>query len=415
LEINKKTLRNLFLVVAAGIVLYWLLHEPERADHIYAVITGAISPFVMGFAISFVLNVPMRAFEGVFKGIKNAGLRRTVALVLTFILLALIVTGVCLLLIPQLVQTIQTLIPRVMAFFVEVESSITKYLNDNPQIMQWIYDNTDLEKVDLASLVQNVVTMVGNSVSTILTKTLSAIGSVAGAAMDFVIACIFSIYCLFQKEQLARQGRKLVYAVLPEKVADYIIRVFRLSNSTFSNFLSGQCIEVCILGSLFAIFMTIFGMPYVPLISVTIAVMAFIPIVGAWIACGSGAFLILIEDPTLALGFILMFIVIQQFEGNLIYPRVVGTSIGLSGMWVLVAISIGGEIMGVGGMLVMIPAASVLYTLVSELINHRLKDTHIDPAKLQHQPPELRSRFKEKREKRKTKMFQKKKVEDTEQ
>lgn len=401
MEINKKTLRNLFLVVAAGIILYWFLHEPERADHIYAVIMGALSPFVLGASISFILNVPMRAFEKLLKNIHNTTLRRSAALVLTFVVLAIVLTGVFLLLIPQLVSTIQTLVPRITAFFIDVEKRIDLFLANNPGILQWITDNTDLANFDLAGFVQNAVTMVGNSLTSILGKAFSAIGSVAGALVDFVIACIFSVYCLFQKEKLARQGRKFLYAFLPEMISDRIIRVFRLANTTFSNFLSGQCIEVCILGSLFAIFMSIFGMPYIPLISVMISILAFIPIVGAWIACGVGSFLILIENPAMALGFVIMFLVIQQVEGNLIYPRVVGTSIGLSGMWVLVAVGIGGELMGIGGMLIMIPITSVVYTLMSEWTNKRLAEREVDSVKLQEQPPVLRSRFKEKRQERK--------------
>ena len=192
-------------------------------------------------------------------------------------------------------------------------------------------------------------------------------------AMDLIIGVVFAIYCLFQKETLARQGRKLLYAFLPEKTADYTVRVMRLSNSTFSNFLAGQFLEVIILGVMFAIAMSIFGMPYVPLVSVLIAVTAFIPIVGTWAGCILGAFLIFVADPMLAVWFVIMFIILQQVENNLIYPKVVGTSIGLSGMWVLVAVGIGGQLMGVAGMFLMIPIVSVLYTLLQEHTNHRLR------------------------------------------
>ena len=177
----------------------------------------------------------------------------------------------------------------------------------------------------------------------------------------------------------------------------------RLTNSTFSNFLSGQCVEVCILGALFAICMAIFRMPYIPLISVVIAVTAFIPIVGAWTGCVIGAFLILVENPALAVWFVVMFVIIQQVENSMIYPRVVGTSVGLSGMWVLVAVSVGGELMGVLGMFLMIPVVSVLYTIIKEFTNKRLRDVPVEAAKLRPQPPELYSKFKEKRKQNKEK------------
>ena len=202
----------------------------------------------------------------------------------------------------------------------------------------------------------------------------------------------------------------MLYAFVPEKTADYVVRVLRLTNSTFSNFLSGQCVEVCILGSLFAITMAIFKMPYIPLISVLIAVTAFIPIVGAFVGCIVGAFLIFVNDPILAAGFVVMFLVLQQIENNLIYPRVVGNSIGLNGMWVLMAVAVGGELFGIAGMFLMIPIASVVYTLLREWTHKRLDANPVDPEKLKDQPPEMYSHFKEKRKENKAK-FQKRRTE----
>ncbi len=263
--------------------------------------------------------------------------------------------------------------------------------------MEWIVNNTGLEKIDLAGLVQKFLSMIGNSVSTIVGSAFSAIGILAGAVINVFIAVVFTIHCLFQKETLARQAKKLLYAFLPEKFSDNAIRIFRLANVTFSNFLSGQCIEVCILGCMFAISMAIFGMPYIPLVSVLVAVTAFIPVVGAWVGCVFGAFFILVANPMQAVWFVVMFLVIQQIENNLIYPRVVGTSIGLSGMWVLLAVAVGGELMGVAGMFLMIPFASVLYTLLSEATNKRLADKKVDENKLVEQPVVVTSRFKKKK------------------
>lgn len=408
LEINKKTLRNLFIVVASGIVLYWILHDTERVRGVFGAVKGILSPFVMGAAFAFVINVPMRAFEGLLKGIKQDKLRRLAAILLTFLAVLLVLTLVFLLLIPQLVATIQSLIPTLQSFLVRTETFVKEFLNDNPELMQWIYSNTDLERLDWASLAQKVLSVLGNSVSTILGGAFSAIGSVAGTLVDLVIALVFALYCLFQKENLARQGRKVMYAFFPERFADNVVRILRLSNSTFSNFLSGQCVEVCILGTLFAIAMAIFRMPYIPLVSVLVAVTAFIPVVGAFVGCGVGAFLILVNNPMQAVWFVIMFLVLQQFENNVIYPRVVGTSIGLSGMWVLMAVAVGGELMGVAGMFLMIPVASVLYTLLREKTHDRLDKMQIDPEKLKDQPVELRSHFREKRAMTKEKRANKK-------
>lgn len=397
MEINKKTFRNIILIGFSCIFLYWILNETERVSAVWSVIKGVFSPFVLGAAIAFILNVPMRAFERLLKGIKKGTLRRLLAVLLTFVALLLVLTLVFWLLIPQLVETVQSLVPKLQAFVIGCEQYITRVLNENPQLMEWIVNNTDFESFNWAGLAERVVAMLGNSVTTIVQSTFSALGVLAGAIFDFFIAIVFSIYCLFQKETLARQGRKLLYAYLPEKISDRIVRVFRLTNATFSNFLSGQCVEVCILGCLFAISMAIFRMPYIPLVSVLVAVTAFIPVVGAWVGCILGAFLILVANPLQALWFVIMFLVLQQIENNLIYPRVVGTSIGLSGMWVLLAVAVGGELMGVAGMFLMIPVASVIYTLLQESTHNRLSKKTINEEKLMAQEPELKSKFKERR------------------
>jgi predicted PurR-regulated permease PerM len=395
-HIEKKTLRNIFIGVISCIVIYWILHETERVKTVVAVIKGVISPFVLGACLAVILNVPMRAFERLVYGVKSASLRRLIAVLLTFIAVLLVLTLVFLLLIPQLSNTIQSLIPKLYSFISNSETFITEFLEKNPQVMEWIVNNTDFENLDWAGLAQKAISVLGTSVSNIMNGAFAAIGGITGAIMDAVIAIVFAIYCLFQKETLARQGRKLLYAFLSEKTSDNIIRVFRLTNSTFSNFLSGQCIEVCILGSLFAISMAIFKMPYIPLVSVLVAVTAFIPIVGAWVGCVLGAFFILVANPLQAVWFVVMFLILQQIENNLIYPRVVGTSIGLSGMWVLVAVAVGGELMGVAGMFLMIPIASVIHTLLREVTNKRLDGKEIPQDKLQAQPPELVSNIKQK-------------------
>ena len=403
MELDKKNFKRLLAVVCTGIILYWLLNEPQLASGVWSFAIRTLSPFIVGAVIAFILNVPMRFFERHLKFIQKAGLRRSIALLLTLVCGALVITAVFSLLIPQLAKTIASLYPAVAAFLKEVEAWVNRTLAENPQLMQWIQENTELSKLDWAGLVQQGLTLVGNSLSTILTTALTAIGGLVGVLMDAFIAIVFAVYALFQKELLARQGRKIAYAFLRESHADYVVKVLRLSNATFSNFLSGQCIEVCILGGLFAVAMAIFRMPYIPLISVLVAVTAFIPVVGAWAGCIIGAFLILISNPVQAFWFVIMFLVIQQIEGNMIYPKVVGTSIGLSGMWVLFAIGIGGELMGVLGMFLMIPVVSVLYTLLREWTHNRLAKRDVAEDKLREQPPELVSRFKEKRQRSRAK------------
>lgn len=396
MDINKKVFWNIFWVATGCILLYVIIGERERYELFADTISDIFAPFVFGSVLAFILNVPMRGFERLLKKISKPGVRRTLAAVLTFIMVLLILAVVFLLLIPQLTETLEMLIPSLMNFVVAIGDRVNQFLESNPELMKWLSENADFEMIDWSDIVQKAVAILGNSVSIILTGAISVISELSGALMDLVIGLVFAVYCLFHKETLARQGRKLLYAYLPEKVADYIIRIMRLTNSTFSNFLSGQCIEVVILGTMFAVAMSIFGMPYVPLISVVIAVTAFIPVVGAWVGCILGAFFIFVANPTQAFWFVVMFVVLQQLENNLIYPKVVGTSIGLSGMWVLLAVAIGGQLMGVAGMFLMIPIVSVFYTLLQEHTNHRLHMREINPEKLTVQPPELSSKLKEK-------------------
>ena len=401
MHFDKKTIRNIFFIAVGAIAFYWVLNETEQFKSLWVALTGMFSPFVLGAAIAFILNVPMRVVEKPLKFIQNDSLRRTAAIILTLLIMVLAITGVVLLLIPQITETIQLLIPKLIDFVLRVETALMEFLGENPELLQWISTTTDLQSLDWAGLIQKAASMLKNSVSVIATGAFSAVGGVTSAIVDLLIGLVFALYCLARKEILARQGRRILYSVLPEHFCDETIRILRLTSSTFSNFISGQCLEALILGCLFAVSMSIFKMPYIPLVSVLIAVTALIPLVGAFVGCFLGAFFILVNDPIQALIFIAMFLVLQQIEGNLIYPKVVGTSIGLPGMWVLLAVAVGGDLMGVAGMLVMIPISSVMYALIREFTNKRIAERGIDPEKLRDHPIELKSKFKENRERKK--------------
>lgn len=403
MELNKKTVRTLLLGAVGCIVLYWLLHETERLASVLRVSWSILSPFITGAAIAFVLNVPMRAIERWFSKIENTGGRRALAILVTLLIILLVLAGVFYLLIPQVGETVETLVDKLPAFFNGIIADINAYLSENPEALEWLQENTNFANLDWASLIQKAASIVSDSLTTVADTLLTAVIGVGSGIFNAIISFVFALYCLSRKEILARQFRRMLYALVPEKVGDEVVRIMRMTNSTFSNFISGQCLEALILGLMFAVCMSIFGMPYMPLVSVVIAVTALVPIVGAFAGCIIGAFFILVDSPLLAVWFVVMFLVLQQIEGNLIYPRVVGTSIGLPGMWVLLAVAVGGDLMGVGGMLLMIPVTSVLYALAREFADKRLEDKQIDPDKLVAHPPELKSGFKENREKRRKK------------
>ena len=399
MEIKGKTLRNIFLGVMACIVLYWLLHETERVKSVWNVVKNVCSPFVVGAALAFIFNVPMRAVERYLSFVSKPGMRRALALIVTLLCIGLILTAVFNLLIPQLRETTMSLVDRIPNFFRRMGVTVEEFIAQHPYIQERLVENTDFEKIDISVFVSKIANFAGNGITTVFNGAVSAIGSVTGTVVDLVISMVFALYALGQKEVLARQGRKLLYSFFPEGACDEIIRILRMTNATFSNFISGQCLEAVILGGMFAVSMLIFKMPYVALVSVIITLTALVPLVGAFVGCVLGAFFILVSNPFQAFVFVIMFLVLQQIEGNLIYPKVVGTSIGLPGMWVLVAVTVGGELMGVGGMLLMIPLASVAYALLREICDRRLAKRGISPEKLMEQPFEFRA----KRVKRKNK------------
>lgn len=392
MNIGKKTLRNIFLGVTACILLYWLLFDTDRVKLVFRFLKALFAPFAVGAGVAFIVNVPMRAIENGLSWIKKKTLRRVIAVVLTFIAVALVLFLVFWLLLPQVVTTAETLAAKLPGFFNRIVELTDEFLEAHPRLLEWIQENTDFEQLNLTALMEKVVSWVGNGISTVLSRAFSAIGSVFTGVFNGVISFVFALYCLFRKEILASQGRRLLYAFLPEGICDEAVRILRLTSSTFSNFISGQCLEACILGAMFAVAMLIFRMPYVPLVSVLVAITALVPIVGAFVGCGLGAFFILVDDPLKAVWFVVMFLVIQQIEGNVVYPKVVGSSVGLPGMWVLLAVAVGGELMGVAGMFIMIPLVSVIYTLLREITHKRLGEREIDKEKLIAHAPLLRSK-----------------------
>ena len=398
MQIDKKQIKTLVLGAMSCILLYWFLNDMERVKNILGGVLGLLQPFLVGACIAFVLNVPMRAIEKQIRKIPNMPADRTISILLTILLVVLIFGIVVHLLIPQVKETVDIIAQQLPPFFAKLERSIRQFLEENPEVARWVQENTELENLNWAGLAQQAVDVVGDSLGKFVGNTVDVVKNLISSIWSLFVSLVFSLYCLGNKERLARQGRRILYSILPERWADEVIRIGRLSNSTFSNFFSGQCIEVLILGSMFAIAMTILGMPYVPLVSVLVAVTAFVPIVGAWIGCALGALFILVNDPMQALAFVVMFLILQQIENNFIYPRVVGTSVGLPSMWTLAAVTVGADIMGVAGMVLMIPICSVLYTLLSEFTADRVRFLGIDPEKLKDQPPVIKSKLKEKRE-----------------
>ncbi len=375
---NRDQIKQRLLVVCGGVAFYCALQNlPAVAGALHWVL-GVLSPFLVGGAIAFILSVPMRAIEaGLPRGRRWKSLRRPLALVLTLAAMTGVVTLAVCVISPGVGDAVRSITGQLPAAIRRMEKHLAELEAWLPQLETFA---AGLE-FDWKALTEKAVTLVRDWGGGLVSSGGVLMAGVVSGVSTFVIGLIFSFYILLQKERLARQGRQVLYALLPESWADKTLEVLRLSGRTFSSFLSGQCVEAVILGALFVAAMTVFRMPYALLVGVLIALTALIPVVGAFIGCVVGALLIAVTNPWQAVGFVVLFLVIQQIEGNLIYPHVVGSSVGLPSIWVLAAVTLGGKLMGIAGMLFFIPLCSVLYALFRGFVKARLSARKVPPRK----------------------------------
>ena len=363
------------LILYIAIVLLVLIKFDDVLGGI-GLVFEMLKPFVIGAVLAFIINIPMKCIEEKYpvkwQGKKGKRLKRPVSLCLALLLVVLILTLVVVAIVPQIGDTINTLGNKLPGFFASMEVWLRDMAVTYPALEQQFNELLSV-KLDWNSVLTTVANFMKNGITNMLSSTVSVASGIIGAITTGVIGFVFAIYILLQKEKLQDQFLRVMSAYIPEKTGKKIKEVCRRLYINFTNFICGQCLEAVILGVLFIVAMTIFGMPYAIMIGTLIAFTALIPIVGAFIGCGVGAFMILIDDPVKALWFIVLFLVIQQLEGNLIYPRVVGNSVGLPAIWVLASVSIGGSLFGVAGMLLFIPLMSTVYSLIRDDVNMRNK------------------------------------------
>ena len=356
-KISVKKIRELIVFTAFLVVALWKF---DVVLDVLKEIWGIAFPFVLGGAIAFVTNVPMSFLEKkIFGRVKKenkigAKLARPISLFLTIVFAVGVIVLVMFGVIPQLTRTMGTLMMSIADFIPQMQSWIREFSHNNQEIMKLV----DQVQFNPDQAIKWGISLLGNGAGNMMNTTMSAVGSIVSGLATFFIAFSF-------------------FAFLPKKKADAFLKVCSLTYRTFANFLAGQCLEAVILGCMFVVILSILRMPYALLIGVLIAFTALIPIFGAFIGCAVGSFLIFMVNPKQAILFIIVFLVLQQIEGNLIYPHVVGESVGLPSIWVLAAVTIGGNLMGIVGMLVFIPLLSVFYTIFREFVYLRLKKKHI--------------------------------------
>lgn len=373
------TYKKLVWLVVIAIVLYCGLTNYTLVLRILGYVANLIFPFALGGAIAFIINVPMRAIERRLwqNSDKRTSLRRVCAYLITLFLILGIIVLALFVIIPQVSETLKQIIALIPNAFTAFQAWLYRTTANLPNVQSYI----DELNLNWSSLSSYAINLLKNISGAFFTSGITIVSGIISTVTTFFIAFVFSIYVLFQKEKLSRQTKQTLYALCSEKAADKIIYIGRLSNKIFSNFLSGQCIEAVILGLMFFVTLSILRFPYAVLIGVVIAITALIPIFGAFIGCAIGVFLIVMVNPMQALWFIIIFLILQQIEGNLIYPHVVGSSVGLPSVWVLVAVTVGGSLLGIAGILLFIPFCSVCYALLRESILNRLQQKNVSREK----------------------------------
>lgn len=380
MNLDKSNIKKLLLIIVFTIAVYTAFQNIDYIIKYIGVICGISIPFFIGGAIAFVLNVPMKAIENVIFNQKNVhkyniskSLSRTISLIISIILLVIILAGVINIVVPQLINTLYSIGNNIYDFMPKA-IEFTKSVIKSEEAANYIEKLKDLDWKTVINYISNFLKSGGN----VLNSTIGVVSTIFSTTLNIIIGVIFAIYILLQKEKLSVQATKILFATMPEKYGVKTLKVFKLSYKIFSSFVTGQCLEACILGTMFFVVLSILRMPYCLLIGVLIAFTALIPIVGAFIGCIISALLILMVNPIQALIFLIVFLIIQQIEGNLIYPHVVGNSVGLPSIWVIVAVTIGGNMFGVLGMLLFIPLSSILYILFKNWINNRISKANID-------------------------------------
>ena len=371
LELNKKNIKRVLLLIACAILLYWGLNNLSVLGGLLSSILSLFSPLLIGVGIAYVMNLLLIAIERLWdKALKKAPelwrvkLKRPICLTLAFLLFLGIIFAIIFILIPRLEEAGTTLVANVPTYITQIQGwwdSLAAFAADHGITLPELSMNVE----DATKFITKLLTSNGDSV---VNTTINITTSILGALVNVLLALVFSVYMLAQKEKLVAQGKRLLLAALPKKAGERTMHILKLTNGAFSSFVTGQVTEAFILGTLCCLGMLILRLPYALPVSVIISFTSLIPIFGAWIGAATGAFLIVFVSPVKALTFLIFLLILQQVEGNLIYPKVVGKSVGLPGLWVLAAVTVGGGAFGVLGMLLGVPVCSVIYALLQDYL-----------------------------------------------
>lgn len=374
---KKKNIQMILGVITFTVILIYLLNHLGIIFKVFGKFVSLLSPFLLGCGIAFIINIPMSSIEeSLFKN-ENGRLykfKRVISMVITYILAILVVGLVIFVVVPEVAATIDTIRLKLPGIIKDITDWVQRYSEKYPDITSQI--TKEISSIEIKW--EQLGTVFKDNGTTIIAKTFSAFSSIISGVVNTIIGLVFSMYILVEKEKLGKQTKMLCYSVFKEGTADEFLVFGKLAETTFAKFFTGQFREGIILGTMFAVAMAILGLPYPVTIGVLIAFTALIPIFGAFVGLFIGSFLILIESPKMVIWFVVLFFVLQFIENYFIYPKLVGGEVGLSAIWVLLAVLIGGDLMGVIGMFIFIPLVSVIYAYVRSIVYRRLKKKSID-------------------------------------
>lgn len=365
-----KSFKRALLLITFGVVLFVGLEHISSVTSFVLRAMILILPVFIGLLLAFVLNVPTCGFEKLLNKMFSKAKRKpsektinAVSAISALLSILLVLVVVVTMMVPALSASAESVSALIKDKWPQISATLKSYNVDVSGITEWFTSD------DVKPLIEKITSGTGTVINSVVGAAMSTISGVATAAFSLII----SVYVLFSKKKLGRQAQKLIYAYCKKPVADKIISVAVLSRDTYSKFLSGQCIEAVILGSLIFISFAILRLPYAGLIAVLTGFLAFVPYIGAFLACAIGAFFTLIVDPGKVLICVIAFLVVQFVETQFIYPHVVGSSVGLSALWTLVAALVGGKLFGLLGIIFFIPLTSVIYTLLRDETNKRIE------------------------------------------
>lgn len=387
-HVNKFSIKKIIMIALGLIIFYLAIKNIAVVISYIGTFISFFTPFILGAALAFIINVPMTKIEGfLFKKVPEnpktrlqrcaKTLKRPVSMLIALVLVFGVIVIAGIIIVPQVASGLESLAEALPGAMDRLQDWISKNAN-KIDIVENLMNKID---IDLDSVGRELANTAKGWATAMLDSGFSTVSNIVNGIFEFVIGLVFAIYILLQKEKLGRQGKQIIYAAFSEKTADKIMYITGMTRDVFKGFISGQCVDGIINAILFFIILTILGIPYAVMLSIFSGFMAMIPIIGSFIGAGVGVIIVLIMDPSQVLYFIIMYIIVQQIDGNVIYPLIAGNSMGLPSIWVLMAVTVGGSMMGILGMILFIPICSVLYQLTRHYVLRRLDDNDVDKEK----------------------------------